>query len=170
MIVNTRINRGKGCSTTFAEYVLVFSANIWNISSSLNIHIDDVFAELQTGLELFSDCETGVLPLSIFQYAWHRLNIHMTNQAKFGKVSDWGNKRTLSVHSAERPPPSPQLSSLWLREAQSWSEEKSSAKSDLICSPWSSKFCPLFTGTAGVIVYQWFHDLSCCNWLPYNSL
>lgn len=80
-------------------------------------------------MKLFSDsrwllkCGTGVLPLSIFQYSWRRLNIHVTNKATFGKASDWA-----TVQTAKRL--------LWLPlpswEPESWFKEKSSARSDQI--------------------------------------
>ena len=84
-------------------------------------------------MKLFSDsrwclkCGTGVLPLSIFQYSWCGLNIHVTNKGKFGDASDWA-----TVQTAKRLLWLPPLSSRRLWEPESWFKEKSSARSDQI--------------------------------------
>lgn len=110
-------------------------------------------------MKLFSDsqwllkCKTGVLPLSSFQYSWHRLTIHVTNKVKFGKQSDWANKWALSTRLRGffdylcRPPTGPENLTPDLKRSvcHIWS--------GLMCARescwWTSEVCPLFRGRAG---------------------
>ena len=70
-------------------------------SENLRIPVLSASRRMQTRGKLFSDswwhskCETVVLPVRIFQYSWHRLNIHVSNKGKFGD-GPWLRKQVSS--------------------------------------------------------------------------
>lgn len=130
---------------TSGEYVL--DPNRQNRKQAVGCRQERRCMKLFSGSQWLWKCGTGVLPLSIFQYSWHLLNIHVTNKAKFGKVSDWANKCS-SVQMAKRL--------LWL-----------------LLTPWlirsvggshadgHQRFAHFSEGEPGerATVYQWLHDL-----------